>query len=72
MKKNTKRIIKKIPILRDMAYVLFTAEKKGLLSPIKLFKTIKYLPKYFNQLYTFKKSAKQEKYHMKIKKMFPV
>jgi len=67
-----RKIIKQIPIVRTVAYILFTFNKKGLLNPIKLFKTIRYLPTYLKDLRAFRKSEQDLNYKIKTKEMFPV
>lgn len=69
---NIRKVVKKIPIVHGVAYFIFTMNKKGLFNPIKLFKTVAYLPKFYGDYRQLSKEAAKIGHKFHIKYMFPV
>lgn len=69
---KVKSMIKKIPLLRGIAYIAFTANKKGLLNPVHFLKTLFYLPTYLKNYCDLIKSSKSKNLQITFKHFFPV
>ncbi|MCR6672065.1 DUF268 domain-containing protein [Devosia ginsengisoli] len=58
--------------MRTLAYWAFTANKKGLLNPLVLGRTVGYMPKFMGQFQDLKNDAGSRGVAIKIKDVFPV
>lgn len=69
---SLKDLVKRTPIVRTVAYWLFTAGKKQLFRPTVLVRTIAYLPKYLGDFGKLKEDARQRGLELNVKERFPV
>jgi hypothetical protein len=64
--------IRDMPVIGHVVYTLSTAAKKQLFNPVVLFKTARYLPRFWRDFASFKHKAKSSGKSLRFKRIFPV